>query len=131
MEELPENIADAPEIPIPSANKPRRRGPGRRITKENAKEMAISAAKAKAMRKEARAKMLAALTNDLDLGKELLKAMKCKDEKYLGMIEKATRLVGLQHDQSEDAIAQKISLNARTDANVKSDNKIEIVVKEV
>lgn len=119
------------EIPIPSANKPRRRGPGRRITKENAKEMAISAAKAKAMRKEARAKMLAALTNDLDLGKELLKAMKCKDEKYLGMIEKATRLVGLQHDQSEDAIAQKISLNARTDANVKSDNKIEIVVKEV
>lgn len=131
MEELPENIADAPEIPIPSANKPRRRGPGRRITKENAKEMAISAAKAKAMRKEARAKMLAALTNDLDLGKELLKAMKGKDEKYLGMIEKATRLVGLQHDQSEDAIAQKISLNAKTDANVKSDNKIEIVVKEV
>lgn len=119
------------EIPIPSANKPRRRGPGRRITKENAKEMAISAAKAKAMRKEARAKMLAALTNDLDLGKELLKAMNRKDEKYLGMIEKATRLVGLQHDQSEDAIAQKISLNARTDANVKSDNKIEIVVKEV
>lgn len=131
MEELPENIADAPEIPIPSANKPRRRGPGRRITKENAKEMAISAAKAKAMRKEARAKMLAALTNDLDLGKELLKAMKDQNEKYLGMIEKATRLVGLQHDQSEDAIAQKISLNARTDANVKSDNKIEIVVKEV
>lgn len=131
MEELPENIADAPEIPIQSANKPRRRGPGRRITKENAKEMAISAAKAKAMRKEARAKMLAALTNDLDLGKELLKAMKGKDEKYLGMIEKATRLVGLQHDQSEDAIAQKISLNAKTDANVKSDNKIEIVVKEV
>lgn len=131
MEELPENIADAPEIPIQSANKPRRRGPGRRITKENAKEMALSAAKAKAMRKEARAKMLAALTNDLDLGKELLKAMKGKDEKYLGMIEKATRLVGLQHDQSEDAIAQKISLNAKTDANVKSDNKIEIVVKEV
>ena len=132
MEELPEiTPSSAPEIPIPSANKPRRRGPGRRITKENAKEMAISAAKAKAMRKEARAKMLAALTNDLDLGKELLKAMKGKDEKYLGMIEKATRLVGLQHDQSEDAIAQKISLNAKTDANVKSDNKIEIVVKEV
>lgn len=132
MEELPEiTPPSAPEIPIPSANKPRRRGPGRRITKENAKEMAISAAKAKAMRKEARAKMLAALTNDLDLGKELLKAMKGKDEKYLGMIEKATRLVGLQHDQSEDAIAQKISLNAKTDANVKSDNKIEIVVKEV
>jgi hypothetical protein len=119
MEELPENIADAPEIPIPSAAKPQKKKPrGRPITSENAKQMAISAAKAKKMRKEARAKMLAALTNDLDLGKELLKAMKGKDEKYLGMIEKATRLVGLQHDQSEDAIAQKISLNAKTDANV-------------
>lgn len=119
---------------LPSAAKslkPKRKSPGRPFTKENAKAMQLSAAKAKAMRKEARAKMLAALTNDLDLGKELLKAMKCKDEKYLGMIEKATRLVGLQHDQSEDAIAQKISLNAKTDANVKSDNKIEIVVKEV
>lgn len=134
MEELPENIADAQEIELPSvikSPKPKRKSPGRSFTKENAKAMQLSAARAKAMRKEARAKMLAALTNDLDLGKELLKAMKGKDEKYLGMIEKATRLVGLQHDQSEDAIAQKISLNAKTDANVKSDNKIEIVVKEV
>lgn len=121
MEELPKNIADAPGIELPSAtnsSKPKRKSPGRPFTKENAKTMQLSAAKAKKMRKEARAKMLAALTNDLDLGKELLKAMKGKDEKYLGMIEKATRLVGLQHDQSEDAIAQKISLNAKTDANV-------------
>ena len=127
MEELPENIADAPEIELPSAKKVR----GRPITKENAKQYQLSAAKAKKMRKEARAKMLSALTNDLDLGKELLKAMKGKDEKYLGMIEKATRLVGLQHDQSEDAIAQKISVNAKTDSNVKTDNKIEFVIREV
>lgn len=134
MEELPENIADAPEIELPSAPETAPKSKkviGRPITKENAKQYQLSAARAKRLRKEARAKMLAALTNDLDLGKELLKAMKGKDEKYLGMIEKATRLVGLQHDQSEDAIAQKISLNAKTDANVKSDNKIEIVVKEV
>jgi hypothetical protein len=127
MEELPENIADAPEIEIPSATKsqkPKRKSPGRPFTKENAKTMQLSAAKAKAMRKEARAKMLSALTNDLDLGKELLKAMKGKDEKYLGMIEKATRLVGLQHDQSEDAVGQKISLNAKTDANLNA--KVEL-----
>lgn len=118
MEDLPENIADTPEIPIPSAAKPPRKSPGRPFTKENAKEFALSAAKAKKLRKEARAKMLAALTTRLDLGDELYRAMHSKDEKYLGMIEKATRLVGLQHDQSEDAIAQKISLNAKTDANV-------------
>lgn len=118
MEELPENIADTPEVELPSATKPRNRGPGRRITKENAKQMAISAAKAKKLRKEARAKMLAALTTKLDMGEELYLAMYNKDEKYLGMIERATRLVGLQHDQGPDAIAQKISVNAKTDANV-------------
>ena len=121
MEELPENIADAPEIELPIATKPpkpKRKSPGRPFTKENAKAMQLSAAKAKRLRKEARAKMLAALTTRLDLGDELYRAMHSKDEKYLGMIEKATRLVGLQHDQSEDAIAQKISLNAKTDANV-------------
>ena len=121
MEELPENIADAPEINPPSAQetapKPKK-VIGRPITKENAKQYQLSAARAKKLRKEARARMLSALTESMDLGKELLKAMKGQDEKYLGMIEKATRLVGLQHDQSEDAIAQKISLNAKTDANV-------------
>ena len=134
MEELPENIADAPEITPPSAPETapkRKKVIGRPITKENAKQYQLSAARAKRLRKEARAKMLSALAESMDLGQELLKAMKGQDEKYLGMIEKATRLVGLQHDQSEDAIAQKILLNAKTDANVKSDNKIEIVVKEV
>ena len=127
MEELPENIADAPEIKLPSAPETAPKSKkviGRPITKENAKQYQLSAARAKRLRKEARAKMLAALTNDLDLGKELLKAMKGQDEKYLGMIEKATRLVGLQHDQSEDAIAQQISLNAKTDANVNA--KVEL-----
>ena len=127
MEELPENIADAPEIKLPSAPETALKSKkviGRPITKENAKQYQLSAARAKRLRKEARAKMLAALTESMDLGKELLKAMKGQDEKYLGMIEKATRLVGLQHDQSEDAIAKKISLNAKTDANVNA--KVEL-----
>ena len=134
MSEPLEKNADAPEIELHSApetaTKPKRII-GRPITKETAKQYQLSAARAKRLRKEARARMLSALAESMDLGKELLKAMNDKDEKYLGMIEKATRLVGLQHDQSPDAIAQKILLNAKTDANVKSDNKIEIVVKEV
>lgn len=126
MTELPENIADMPEIPIPSANKPRRRGPGRRITKENAKEMAISAAKAKAMRKEARAKMLQAMCTSLDLGKELVDAIKKNDLTKITIVDKALHIVGLQHDQSEDAIAQKISLNAKTDNKVSGNVNISI-----
>ena len=113
------------ELELPSANKSQRKKPrGCPFTKENAKAMQLSAAKAKKMRKEARAKMLAALTTRLDLGDELYRAMHSKDEKYLGMIERATRLVGLQHDQSEDAIAQKISMTAKTDATVNA--KVEL-----
>lgn len=134
MEELPENIADTPEIKLPSAakaSKPKRKSPGRPFTKENAKAMQLSAAKAKKMRKEARAAMLAAMCTKLDLGEELVDAIKKNDLTKISIVDKALHIVGLQHDQSPDAIAQKISLNAKTDANVKSDNKIEIVVKEV
>lgn len=130
MSELPENIADAPEIPIPSATKSQKKKPrGRPFTHENAKEMQISAAKAKKLRKEARAKMLAALTTKLDMGEELYLAMYNRDEKYLGMIERATRLVGLQHDQSPDAVAQKIALDAK--ANVKKDATVKLILEDM
>ena len=122
-------MEELPEITPPSAPETapkRKKVIGRPITKENAKQYQLSAARAKRLRKEARAKMLLALTESMDLGKELLKAMKGQDEKYLGMIEKATRLVGLQHDQSEDAIAQKISLNAKTDNKVSGNVNITV-----
>lgn len=117
MDELDENTPG-------SAEKPR----GRPITKENAKAMALSAARAKKLRKEARMKMLAALTERLDLGEELLKAMNQRDMEYLGMIEKATRLVGLQHDQSQEAIAQKMEIKA--DANVRKDSTVKLVIED-
>lgn len=127
MEELPENIADAPEIEIPSATKsqkPKRKSPGRPFTKENAKTMQLSAAKAKAMRKEARAKMLQAMCTSLDLGKELVDAIKKNDLTKISIVDKALHIVGLQHDQSPDAVAQKISVNAKTDSNVNA--KVEL-----
>lgn len=128
--DLPENIADAPQIELPSAPKSQKKKPrGRPFTSENAKTMQISAAKAKKLRKEARAKMLAALTTKLDMGEELYLAMYNKDEKYLGMIERATRLVGLQHDQSPDAVAQKIALDAK--ANVKKDSTVKLILEDL
>ena len=126
MIDLPENIADAPENPVQSATKPPRKSPGRPFTKENAKEMAISAAKAKAMRKEARAKMLQAMCTSLDLGKELVDAIKKNDLTKITIVDKALHIVGLQHDQSPDAVAQKISLNAKTDNKVSGNVNISI-----
>lgn len=130
MSELPENIADAPEIPIPSAAKPQKKKPrGRPITSENAKQMAISAAKAKKIRKEARNEMLATLTTKLDLGDELVKAWQMCDEKQMNLIEKALRIVGLHHDQSPDAQAQKIALDAK--ANVKKDSTVKLILEDM
>lgn len=129
-EELPENVADLPEVHPASAENQQKKVRGRPIQPgEMAKRMQLSAARAKKLRKEARAKMLSALTESMDLGQELLKAMKGQDEKYLGMIERATRLVGLQHDQSPDAIAQKISLDAK--ANVKKDSTVKLILEDM
>ena len=130
MSELPENIADAPEIPVQSETKPQQKKPrGRPITSENAKQMAISSAKAKKIRKEARNRMLATLTTELDLGVELVKAWKHCDDKQMALIEKALRIVGLHHDQSPDAVAQKIALDAK--ANVKKDSTVKLVLEDM
>lgn len=129
MEELPENIADAPEIKLPSVEKslkPKRKSNGRPFTKENAKAMQLSAARAKAMRKEARAKMLAAMCTSLDLGKELVDAIKKNDLTKITIVDKALHIVGLQHDQSPDAQAQKISLDAKTDNKVSGNVNITV-----
>lgn len=130
MSELPENIADAPEIPIPSATKSQKKKPrGRPFTHENAKAMQISAAKAKKIRKEARNEMLATLTTKLDLGDELVKAWQMCDEKQMNLIEKALRIVGLHHDQSPDAQAQKLQVNAN--ANVKKDATVKLILEDL
>ena len=90
--------------------------------------MQLSAAAAKKRRKAARMRMLTALTDELDLGQELLRAMREKDEMYLGMIMTATKLVGLQHEQSSEAIAQKLEVKA--DANVKKDSTVKLVIED-
>ena len=129
MTELPENIADVPEIELPSVEKslkPKRKSNGRPFTKENAKAMQLSAARAKAMRKEARAKMLQAMCTSLDLGKELVDAIRKNDLTKITIVDKALHIVGLQHDQSPDAQAQKISLNAKTDNKVSGNVNITV-----
>lgn len=129
MSELPENISGAPEIELTSAeksSKPKRKTPGRPFTKENAKAMQLSAAKAKRLRKEARAKMLQAMCTSLDLGKELVDAIRKNDLTKITIVDKALHIVGLQHDQSPDAQAQKISLDAKTDNKVSGNVNITV-----
>ena len=101
---------------------------GRPITKENARAYQMSSTQAKRARREARHKMLAALTHDLDLGEELLKALKQKDEQYLGMIIAASKLTGLEWSQSDEGRIQ--NLNIKSDATVKTDGAIKFVIED-
>lgn len=101
---------------------------GRPITKENARAYQMSSTQAKRARREARHKMLAALTHDLDLGEELRKAMLQKDEQYLGMIIAASKLTGLEWSQSDEGRIQ--NLNIKSDATVKTDGAIKFVIED-
>lgn len=125
-ENFPDSVETA-ESPVGAENT-QKQVRGRPITKETAKAMQMSSTRAKKARKEARLKMLAALTDKLDLGEELYKAMTTRDFDYLNMIERATRLVGLQHDQSPEAIAQRLEVKA--DANVKKDSTVKLVIED-
>lgn len=126
MEELPENIADSPEVELPSAKKVR----GRPITKENAKQYQLSAAKAKKMRKEARAAMLQAMCTKLDLGDQLVDAIRKNDLTKISIVEKALTIVGLTHNQSSEAIAQKLQVNTKSDVKAKVDNTLHFIIED-
>ena len=126
MDNFPDSV-DTAESPVGAGNT-QKQVRGRPITKETAKAMQMSSTRAKKARKEARLKMLSALTDKLDLGDELYKAMSQRDADYLKMIIDATRLVGLQHDQSQEALAQRLEVKA--DANVTKDSTVKLVIED-
>lgn len=126
-----EDIECPPEVhPVEptSAEKPATKKWGRPITKETAKQYQLSAAAAKRRRKEARVEMLAKLTSSLDLGDELVKAVKSRDESQIRLIEKALQIVGLHYDQSEEGKAQR--LDVKSEMSVKKAAAIKVVFTE-
>lgn len=128
MSEINDSASETAQNASENAQKPKKL-PGRPFTSATAKIAAISAAKAKHLRKEARNNILAKLTSSIDLGDEVLKALKSHDDAYLAMIEKSVRLIGAHFDQSEDSI-QNIKVNAKTDTKAKVDSTIRFVLDE-
>lgn len=82
------------------------------MTSKQAQEAAV---KARNIRKQVRAEMLNKVVSNYDFGEELTKALKKGDLDKVTLLKEAMRLIGLQHDQSEEAV-QKI--------DIKSDNKV-------
>ena len=121
-----ETVEQAPE-PVDAADHAPKKVIGRPITKETDRAYQMSSTQAKRARKEARTKMLAALTHDLDIGVELLKAMRSKDDTYLNMIERAARLTGLEWNQSDEG--RIANLNVKSENTNTTTGTLEVVVK--
>lgn len=83
------------------------------MTSKQAQEAAV---KARNIRKQVRAEMLNKVVSNYDFGDEMVKALKKGDLDKVTLLREAMRLIGLQHDQSEEAV-QKIDL--------KSDSKVD------
>ena len=99
---------------------------GKPITKETAKQYALSAAKAKRLRKEARDKLLHGLVaEEIDMAAELKKAIRDNDETKIRIIEKALTLVGLTFDQADENRIQ--NLNIKQETTVKKAAAIKVV----
>lgn len=82
-----------------------------------AKQAQEASARARSLRKAMRAQLLDAAIQDAKIGELYVKAIKTKDADLMKLVETGLKIVGLTHDQSEDAAAQKIDL--------KSDNKVD------
>jgi len=129
MGEPEENIV-SPDGAEERAEEQPKRVIGRPFTKANARQMQLSSTAAKKRRKETRLKMLDALTTKLDLGQELVNAFHEHDADQMALIEKALRIVGLHYDQTDEARAQRLDVNAKTENKHDVAGKIEFVLPE-
>ena len=93
------------------------------FTPMTAKQAQEASVRARNLRKQVRAQMLDTLVNNMDFGNEMLKALKTGDNDRIELIESALRIVGLTHNQSEDAVQR---VDAKLDA--KTNGKVEVVV---
>ena len=85
------------------------------FTPMTAKQAQEASIRARNLRKQVRAEMLDTVIKNYNFGEELTKALKKCDLDKVTLLKEAMRLIGLQHDQSEEAV-QKI--------DIKSDNKV-------
>ena len=94
-----------------------KKGPGVPFTRMTAKQAQAASVRARNLRKQVRAQMLDTLVENMDFGQEMLKAIQEGDADRVDLIIKSLNLLGLTHNQSEEAV-QKLSVDAKTDATV-------------
>lgn len=91
-----------------------------------AKQAQEASARARSLRKQMRAQLLEAAIQDAKIGDLYVKAIKTKDADLMKLVETGLKIVGLTHDQSEEAVTK---MEVKTDAKV--DSKLEVSITGV
>ena len=112
------NSVEKTKRPIPKQLKP--------FTPETSRAMQAKARAARQLRYEMRRRMLDAIASE-GLEKYLVKAIKSGDEKLMNIVEKASKLTGVDFGSSEEAVQR---VQANVDAKTKSDNTIKFVIED-
>ena len=99
------------------------------FTPMTAKQAAEASARARSIRKQVRAEMLNTVVQNYNFGEELSKALKKGDLDKVTLLKEAMKLIGLTHDQSEEAVT-KMQIDATTDNKTALNAQIEFVVPQ-
>ena len=87
------------------------------FTPMNAKQAQEASVRSRNLRKQMRAQLLEAAINDAKVGELYVKAFKSRDPELMKLVETGLKIVGLTHDQSEDAV-QKVSVDSKNESKV-------------
>jgi len=96
------------------------------FTPETAKQASQRAAYCRSLRAQMRKKLLEAAV-DAGIDKIFTKALKSGDVDSITVAREAMKLVGLDFASSEESVQR---VNVKADVDAKTDNKLEIVVKD-
>ena len=138
---LTENLQESPETAEPvgaplkrKAGRPKGSGRGNvanltPFTSATAKAISASANAAKKARAEMRRRLLAAAV-EAGIDSVFIKALKEKDEVAMGIVEKASKLTGIDWASSDENI-QRVNLDAKSESKVKADTTLHVTIEDV
>lgn len=100
---------------------------GQLFTPMNAKQAQEASVRARNLRKAMRAQLLDAAIQDAKIGELYVKAIKTKDADLMKLVETGLKIVGLTHDQSEDAVTK---MEVKSDAKVATSGTLNITFSD-
>lgn len=120
------NSVSPTKSPVRKKGRPR----GIPFNSETGKAHSKLAASAKALRKKVRKEMLDTLVTELNLGNELVGAIRNQSMVKMSLLEKAIEIVGLKYAQSPEVLEQRMHIESKSDIKAKVDNTLHFTITD-